>query len=84
MLGFWKSVLASNSSFHSGSKTVFRKLREVTVIIFYSVWIVESSFMQLLDLFVNEDWSQYVNEYQNPSSKYRSINPAMVYSLLFK
>ena len=84
---FLKSTLSVNSGLRdiSGSQMVFRKLREVgmslgskgAVLRFYS-------FMQLLDLFVNKEWSTYVSEYSNPSSKYRSVDPQMVHNLLFK
>lgn len=39
---------------------------------------------EVLDLFVEKAWTTYVNEYSDPSNKYRSVNPHLVHALLFK
>ena len=40
--------------------------------------------LQLLDLFLNEDWSVYLADYGNPKAKYLRVQPQVAISILEK
>ena len=41
-------------------------------------------FLQLVNLFLAEEWSTYMTEYQTSHRKYAEVPPKMVYGLLYK
>lgn len=41
-------------------------------------------FPQLLDLFINEDWSVYISDYSKPRHKYIRVKPATCIIILEK
>lgn len=89
---FLKSSITGSAGLQevSGAHLLFRRLREVGYDLLTAVFKllllrnVFSSFIQLLNVFVEKEWSTYVAEYTSPSYKYRSVNPQMVHTLLFK
>ena len=53
---------------------------------FRNIQRVKCSFalLQLLDLFLNEDWSVYLADYGNPKAKYLRVQPQVAISILEK
>lgn len=53
---------------------------------FVATFVCAFLLLQLVNMFVQEDWSVYVTEFQDThgQKKYPNVTPKMVYNLLYK
>lgn len=50
------------------------------IVCVYSMTLVHHA--QLVDVFLNEKWSDYVSKYPNLSERHKNVSPRSVYGLL--